>query len=121
MSWTRRREEEHRKERRARLLAEVARVVAVLKTMADVLKVYHLGSSASGKTGMCSDIDLLVVRVGDGSSSDRATELYQVLAPRVALDLLVYSPEELRAQQDRPFLSHALANAEVIYEKQPDS
>ena len=36
---------------------------------------------------------------------------------RVALDLLVYTPAELKRVRERPFMRHALATGKVLYER----
>jgi predicted nucleotidyltransferase len=85
---------------------------------ADTDKVLLFGSMARGAVGSVSDLDLLVVRRDGRSPAERTDDLYRRAAPRVALDLLVYTPEELeRARNQSSFLRTALQHAEVVYER----
>jgi predicted nucleotidyltransferase len=85
---------------------------------ADTEKVVLFGSTARGDVGSASDLDLLVVRRDPRPSSERLDDLYRRLQPTIALDLLVYTPEELdAAQQNSSFLRTALREGEVLYDR----
>lgn len=51
---------------------------------------------------------------------ERTGWLYRQLAPRVAADILVYTPEEWERVQGRPFIQKALSEGEVLYEEITD-
>lgn len=46
----------------------------------------------------------------------RNVELARRLRAGVAMDLLVYTPEEMERMHDRPFLRHILKTGKVLYE-----
>ncbi|KPQ42355.1 MAG: Nucleotidyltransferase domain protein [Candidatus Methanoperedens nitroreducens] len=81
--------------RRRALKSELKRVVNELKK-AGVERIILFGSLAKDDIGPESDIDLLVVQETKKRFMDRLSELYEVINPRYALDLLVYTPLELR-------------------------
>lgn len=103
---------------RERLLREeLDRAVEVLKNRG-VEKIILFGSLAAGEVGPGSDIDLLVVERTDKSFADRLEAVYSALMPRVAMDVLVYTPEEMhRLSSDRAFVRLALKRGRVLYER----
>jgi len=103
-------------ERKKRLERELSRIVGVLAGMG-AKKIILFGSLAQGQIGPCSDIDLIVVRETTKSFSERLGELYGALLPRVALDVLAYTPEEFEEIRDRPFIREALAEGKVLHEE----
>ena len=106
-----------RARREKRLRQELADIVARIVD-ADTDKVLLFGSLARGSVRSTSDVDLLVIRRDARPPAARADDLYRRAAPRVALDLLVYTPEELeRTRADSSFLRAALRDAEVVYER----
>lgn len=46
----------------------------------------------------------------------RTVQLYRTLDPRGPVDLLIYTPEELKGMSDRPFIRTILEQGEVLYE-----
>jgi predicted nucleotidyltransferase len=81
-----------------------------------VQRVVLFGSLARGTPGMTSDLDLLIVWDTPLDFVTRAAELYRRLKPRVAIDLLVYTPDEMKQMSYRPFVRHVLAEGKVLYE-----
>ena len=51
---------------------------------------------ATGKVSRWSDLDLMVVKKTNKRFYDRIGEVLQITNPREAIDVLVYTPEELR-------------------------
>ncbi|MGQ9647615.1 MAG: hypothetical protein ACUVWO_13905 [Thermodesulfobacteriota bacterium] len=47
---------------------------------------------------------------------ERTVELYRRLQPRVATDLLVYTPSEMERMADTPLVRRALEQGKVLYE-----
>ncbi len=96
--------------RRARLNAEVARLLDVLDrhdhVHADIDQVWLIGSTvdADAELRSTSDIDLVMVQRTEESAVDRALSLRRELAATEPLDLFVYTPAEF----DRPerFVEH---------------
>ncbi len=74
------------------------------------------GSVAKGKTGLTSDLDLLIVWDTPLSFLDRVAEMYRRLQPRVAADLLIYTPDEMARVARTPFVQRLLNEGKVLYE-----
>lgn len=103
-------------ERRARLEAELRRIVAEIPRLG-VRKAILFGSLASGHVGAASDLDLILVAESQERFTRRLERFYRALNPAVALDLFVYTPEEFRAlAETSPFVRAALARGRVVYE-----
>ena len=80
-------------------------------------KVIHFGSSARGEAGLDSDIDLIVVMASEESFLDRIAVLYRILKPRVAVDLLIYTPVEFaEMKENNIFLRNVLREGKTLYE-----
>ena len=107
----RQRRETHQKD----LLQELERITAVSRDLG-VKQVILFGSAARGNTGLMSDLDLLIVWDTSLDFLARTTELYRRLQPRVATDLLVYTPEEMKFMSDRPFVRRILREGRILYE-----
>ena len=107
----RQRRETHQKD----LLQELERITAVSRDLG-VKQVILFGSAARGNTGLMSDLDLLIVWDTSLDFLARTTELYRALQPRVATDLLVYTPEEMKFMSDRPFVRRILREGRILYE-----
>lgn len=106
-----------RRDRSRMIDAEVRRQTAILASIVSVEKVILFGSAASGRTGMASDIDLLVIQRTDKRFLDRVGELLELLQPNVATDLLVWTPEELERNSDSRFIRQIGKTRRVLYEK----
>lgn len=94
---------------------EIERLTALLAEMGARLVVLF-GSLAKREQGLVSDVDLLVVWETDLDFVERTAEIYRRLCPRVATDILVYTPEEMEAIPQRPFIRKALKEGRVLYE-----
>jgi predicted nucleotidyltransferase len=106
----RRRRERHQREVRReaeRLAAEAAAL--------GVERVVLFGSLARGEPGLASDLDLLVVWDTSLDFLERTVALYRRLGPRVAVDLLVYTPKEMEKMSQQPFIRQALDEGRVLY------
>jgi predicted nucleotidyltransferase len=104
-------------ERRARLRRELDEILSSLVVDATE-RVILFGSAASGEVSSTSDLDLLVIRRDHRRPADRVDELYRRIRPRVALDLLVYTPEELEeARRTSSFVRSALREGVVLYDR----
>ena len=59
------------------------------------------------------------IKKTDKKFPDRLDEFYDHLKPRVAVDILVYTPEEFeKMKRSNQFIRHALKNGRILYEKQ---
>ncbi|HXF51973.1 MAG TPA: nucleotidyltransferase domain-containing protein [Dehalococcoidia bacterium] len=104
-----------RAERARRLESELDRIVGELRSMGARLIVLF-GSYAAGRRDLFTDLDLLVVMESDLPFVRRIPALLERLHPKVATDLLVYTPEEFEEMRERPFVRHALATGKVLHE-----
>ncbi|CAG0966772.1 hypothetical protein METP3_01194 [Methanosarcinales archaeon] len=102
--------------RRRALKSELKRVVNELKK-AGVERIILFGSLAKDDIGPESDIDLLVVQETKKRFMDRLSELYEVINPRYALDLLVYTPLEFNEMKENTtFIKKILSEGKLLYE-----
>ena len=103
--------------RAMRLNSELNRIVEILKTRG-VEKVILFGQLVDGRVGSTSDIDLIIVENTDKRFLDRLGDVYSAVQPRVATDLLVYTPDELeRLVEESSFVREAVLRGRVVYEK----
>lgn len=109
--WLSTRRAAHREE----LQREMVRLVEAAAAMG-VQRVVLFGSSSRGTAGLLSDLDLLIVWDTPLDFVARTVELYRRLQPRVAVDLLVYTPAEMERMAHTPFVRRALAEGKVLYE-----
>jgi len=108
------------RERYAQALAhELESLVQQLGAMPDVQLILLFGSYATGRQDLFTDLDLLVVMPSPLDFVTRSAELARRLHASVALDLLVYTPEEMAQMRHRPFLRHILKTGKVLYERKP--
>jgi predicted nucleotidyltransferase len=104
-------------ERAARYDAEIARVTVALVAMG-ATRVVLFGSRAAGRATRWSDADLMAVMPCPAGESlpGRWARVWQAVAPTVALDLLVYTPEEWSALLHRGGrFVHAVAAGRVLH------
>jgi predicted nucleotidyltransferase len=81
-------------------------------------RVILFGSAARGDVGSTSDLDLLVVRRDARRPAERAADLYRRARPTVAVDLLVYTPEELEAAREQSsFVRRVLREGRVVHDR----
>jgi predicted nucleotidyltransferase len=101
--------------RHEKLHAELARAVDELKKMG-AERIVLIGSMAEGNTGPFSDIDLVVVMPTQERFLDRLKAAYGRIQPSVAMDILVYSPQELDdLRKTSAFIFHALEKGRILY------
>jgi predicted nucleotidyltransferase len=104
-------------ERKAKLEAELARALELLPRYG-VERVYLVGSLARGDVRRGSDVDLVVVQETNVKFVNRLNDFLLAFGPRVAFDLLVYTPAEFEELTARPgFVSAAVRRGRLIYEK----
>ena len=105
--------------RREKYRQDLKREVERLTTAAAALgveRVVLFGSAAGGEPGLTSDIDLLIVWDTPLGFLERTVEMYRLLQPQVAVDLLVYTPAEMETMAQRPLGRRALAEGRAVYE-----
>lgn len=96
-------------------------LVAQLRALPEVCQVILFGSCAMSRRDLFTDLDLIVVMDSPLDFVSRGVELARRLRAGVALDLLVYTPEEMEQLRHRPFLRQALVTAKVLYEREPQN
>lgn len=81
-------------------------------------RVILFGSYAYGTPTEDSDVDLLVIMVHEGRNSERALEIVQRLRPRIPVDLLVRTAQEIeqRLAGNDDFLRGVTERGEVLCE-----
>lgn len=85
-------------------------------------RIILFGSRAAGHASAESDIDLLVVKDTELRPIERRIEVERLLADRrVPLDLLVYTPSELRSLycSGSPFIEEVFRTGKVVFMRKP--
>ena len=101
----------------------LSNVEAVLQRLIDAYdpeRVILFGSHATGAAERESDIDLLIVKETDRRPTDRRIEVERLLSDRrIPLDILVYTPQELRDLYDAgsPFVEDVIETGRVLYKR----
>lgn len=97
-------------------------IVGRVRSGFDATAVYLFGSHAKGTPRPGSDIDLLIVGPSRLPRVRRGREVAAALAAfPTRFDLLFYTEEELSEERTDPrsFISTVMANARVLYERDP--
>ncbi len=84
------------------------------------LRILLFGSGARGTADGLSDLDVIVVaELVAPRFLDRIAEAFDLIDPRYALDILVYTPEEYRSMLEagNPLIETAEREGRVIYER----
>lgn len=98
--------------------ADIEEVARDIGEAAGAERVVLFGSHATGHASDSSDVDLLVIAESDQPRHKRSRELYRrVRAQRFAMDILVYTPEEVRRGSRTPvsFVSQILREGKTVY------
>lgn len=88
-----------------RLRAELDRIRPLIAAIPSIRQVVVFGSVAAGQTSEWSDLDVMVVEETDRPFVERALRLARVVQPRVGVQFLVYTPQELQALARRTFVA----------------
>lgn len=105
--------------RRKILLKELERIKDELLQKYHPSKIILFGSLVSGKVRGNSDIDLVIVKDTDKPFIDRAIEVALTTRPNLAIDFLVYTPEEFKHMNlQNNYFFNEIAKGKVIYEEQ---
>ncbi len=113
---TRRESQQQQRAQRARALRQEAERLAATAAELGAQQVVLFGSLARGTPALTSDVDLLIVWDTPLDFVTRTVEIYRQLQPCEAVDLLVYTPDEMTWMADRPFIRNALREGTVLYE-----
>jgi len=111
-----------RRERHVRdLERNLNHLAAQLRAMPEVHKVILFGSYSVGRRDLLTDLDVLVIMDSPLDFVHRCAQLAGRIEVDVALDLLVYTPEEFEVMRSRPFMCQALQTGKVLYERKSPS
>ena len=97
---------------------DIVQVARKIGEVAHAQKVILFGSYANGQANKSSDVDLLVVAESSLPRHKRSRELYRCICPlRFPVDIVVYTPEELRRSNTTQvsFVSQALLEGQTVY------
>ena len=100
-------------------LEEIRSSLLPMLEQCGVEKAIVFGSHARGTQDRRSDLDLILVMETSARFLDRYDKIAGIrqALPSVELDILIYTPEELHRNCDRPFVRRALAEGKLIYER----
>lgn len=84
----------------------------------NVIKVVLFGSASRGALTKKSDLDLMIIKETPKRFFDRYEEFDEIhaLIKNRAIDILIYTPEELKNISHRPFIKRILKEGKSIYE-----
>lgn len=103
--------------RKKELVHELDRIINALKKDKEIKSIMLFGSLARGDISTTSDIDMIIVKWTEKKFLDRLDEIYSTLIPNVALDILVYTPEEFEAMKSKNvFVMNAVKEGKMLYE-----
>jgi predicted nucleotidyltransferase len=91
---------------------ELNRMMEILIRDYQPEKIIVFGSAAQGEFHPWSDLDVVVIKKTTKPLLERIEEVLRLLRPKVGLDVLVYTPEEMEALVDE---RRAFVLDEIIY------
>ncbi len=107
-------------DRKALLEQELRRVKDIIVQAYHPERVILFGSLAQGNVHEWSDIDLAVVKKTSSRFIDRIGEILRLTRPRVGLNVVVYTPEEVTqmASSDHYFwVDEIVHKGKVLYDR----
>ena len=95
-----------------------SKLLAPIFRQNNVIKVLLFGSASRGSLTKKSDLDLLINKKTPSRFFDRYEEFDEIYAliKNRAIDILIYTPEELKNISHRPFIKRILKEGKSIYE-----
>lgn len=90
---------------------EVIKLLAHIKKRYKPERMFLFGSWARGDIHRGSDIDLLIIKQTQKRFFDRIEEVLRIYKGKIALEPLVYTPEEFVQMKKRPYLKSILKEA----------
>ena len=96
----------------------LAEAVERLRSELNPTIVLMFGSRARGTTTRRSDLDLLVVWETDEPPLDRIGRVLRLLADSPwPVEVIAYTPSELREREDSRFIRRIMAEGKMLYER----
>ncbi len=108
--------------RRQMLEKELTRVVGLMPQLG-IQKVVLTGSHGRGSVNPGSNLNLVIVQeTARGYQYGRREDFFSYhLNPEVAMDYVVYTPEEFEEESvNNPSLRYAVERGRVVYESEPE-
>ena len=104
--------------RRSELESELPRLVNALVDKVGATKVVLFGSFAKGEVRENSDLDLLAIVDTPKDYYARRKEALLAIKPRVAIDLFIFTPEEISRAlaSGHKYLAEVLRHGRILYE-----
>jgi predicted nucleotidyltransferase len=95
----------------------IAQIVSALREY-EPERIILFGSQARGDADPYSDLDIVIIKETDERFLDRLKTIYELVQPRFAMDVLVYTPQEFTDMQERgnSFAEMILEEGIVVYE-----
>lgn len=105
--------------RRKKLNAELKRIMSVLQAKYAPEEVILFGSLAKGKILKNSDIDLVIVKKTKKRFVDRIGEVIKICKPKIAVDFIVYTPQEFSDLKEKELFiqQEVIREGKVLYER----
>ena len=102
------------------LRKELNRIIRRLVQRYRPEQIILFGSLASGRTSTWSDIDLAVIKKTRRRFIDRLKDALIVAQSKEALDVLVYTPEEVKSMENRQnsfWLHEIKEKGQILYQR----
>jgi len=104
-------------ERLSLINVEFSRMIDVIIERYKPKKITIFGSFVEGNINEWSDIDLVVIKDTDKSFYERLKEIVEIAEPNIAVDIIVYTPQEEEELKDDLFYrEEILKKGRIIYE-----
>jgi len=99
-------------------LNKLSRLLAPIFRQNNVIRVVLFGSASRGTITKKSDLDLVIIKETSKRFFDRYEEFDEIhaLIKNQAVDILIYTPEELKNISHRPFIKRIIKEGKSIYE-----
>jgi len=96
----------------------ITQVVSALKEY-EPERIILFGSQARRTADQYSDLDIVIIKETDERFLDRLNTVYELVQPRFAMDVLVYTPQEFTEMQEQgnSFVEMVLKEGVIIYER----
>ena len=107
-------------DRKTQLEQELKRVTEIIVREYHPDRVILFGSLAQGKVHEWSDIDLVIVRDTSHRFLDRIREIFLLTHPRVAFNVVVYTPHEVAEMEERKhyfWIDEIAGKGKVLYDR----
>ena len=97
---------------------QISQVVSALREY-EPERIILFGSQARGNADQYSDLDIVIIKETDERFLDRLKTIYELVQPRFAMDVLVYTPQEFAEMHERgnSFVEMILNEGIVVYER----